>query len=434
MPNAEPAAKVTSIGQERRDKIFGARILCVADPALAKTPAEGKRPAPIVVIPGPSGLMISSEDLDALDEFEKLLAAAADQGNGPMAVFYLKYAKADDVQKELDRLLSGGGGADSEGAADGAAALSRTASSPRPLATGRVTIIPETRLNALMVLANRTDQATVERLLKTILDIKTSPEDIAVTPKARMIPVVHAKATEIAEVLREVYADRLALNNFQQIQQNRGGGPGGFLPMLLGGGMPGFPGGPGGRGGRGGDQGGQSARDNVNRISISVNPRTNTLIVAAVDTLFEEVKDLVHQMDDEAAAENETVRVVPLHRTSALAVERALEAFAGDSVQAKNTATTTPGSGNTNSPGQQGLGRGFGRGGFGNQGGGFGNPGGGFGNPGGGFGNPGGFGGRGGGFGAPGGGFGAPGTGFGGGGFGNPGGFGGRGGRGGFGQ
>ena len=335
-PNAEPAAKVTSIGQERRDKIFGARILCVADPAPAKTPAEGKRPAPIVVIPGPNGLMVSCEDLDALDEFEKLLAAAADQGNGPLAVFYLKYAKAEDVQKELQKLLTGGGGADSEGFAEGAASLSRPASSPRPLATGTFTITPETRLNALLVLANRTDQATIERLLKTVFDIKESPEDIAVTPKARMIPVVHAKATEIADVLREVYADRLALNNFQQMQQNRGGGPGAFLPMLFGGGMPGMPGG-GGRGGRGGDQGGQNTRDNVNRISISVNPRTNTLIVAAVDTLFEEVKDLVHQMDDEAAAENETVRVVPLHRTSALAVERALEAFAGEAVQAKNT-------------------------------------------------------------------------------------------------
>ena len=191
------------------------------------------------------------------------------------------------------------------------------------------------------------------------------------------------------------------------------------------GGMGGFGGPGGGRGGRGGDQGGQNARDNVNRISISVNPRTNTLIVAAVDTLFDEVKDLVHQMDDEAAAENETVRVVPLHRTSALAVEKALEAFAGDAVQAKNPTTTTPGSGETNTAGQPGGGRGFGRGGYGNPGGGFG--GGGFGNPGGGFG---GFGGPGGGFG--GGGFGGPGGGFGGGGFGYPGGgFGGRGGRGG---
>ena len=61
------------------------------------------------MIPGPNGLTISSEDLEALDEFERLLSAAADgSGNGPMAVFYLKYAKAQAVAEELDKILSGG--------------------------------------------------------------------------------------------------------------------------------------------------------------------------------------------------------------------------------------------------------------------------------------------------------------------------------------
>ena len=93
---------------------FAARILCVADPLPAKAPAEGKSPAPIIIIPGPNGLTIRSEDLEALDEFERLLTAAVDgQGNGPLAVFYLKYAKAKDVADELNKLLSGGG--DSEG-------------------------------------------------------------------------------------------------------------------------------------------------------------------------------------------------------------------------------------------------------------------------------------------------------------------------------
>ena len=131
--------------QDRSARLFGARILFVADsvsaPAAAqdKTPAQpdqvlppvtapsrpdvrqspewpgaagtasddGKPPAPIVVIPGPNGLTITSEDLDALDEFERMLAAASHgSGDGPMKVYFLKYAKAQDVAEELEKFLA----------------------------------------------------------------------------------------------------------------------------------------------------------------------------------------------------------------------------------------------------------------------------------------------------------------------------------------
>ena len=133
-----------------RGSFFGARILYVADPVPAKA-AEGKSPAPIVVIRSPNGLTISSDDLDALDEFEHLLSAAADgAGSGPMAVFYLKYAKAQTVATELETLLAGG-------STDRRVLLHRS-EARRALATGSVKITPEPRLNALLVLANRTDQ------------------------------------------------------------------------------------------------------------------------------------------------------------------------------------------------------------------------------------------------------------------------------------
>ena len=92
----------------------------------------------------------------------------------------------------------------------------------RALATGPIKITPETRLNALLVLANRADQDTVERLLKT-LDLKESPEDIAVSPKPRLIPVEYARAKDIADVVRQVYADRLVVAQ-GQVQQGRGAG------------------------------------------------------------------------------------------------------------------------------------------------------------------------------------------------------------------
>jgi hypothetical protein len=86
------------------------------------------------------------------------------------------------------------------------------------------------------------------------------------------------------------------------------------------------------------------------RLSIGVDDTTNTLIVAAVDPLFEEVKLLVEQLDVAAGERNETVRVVTLHRTSATAVQKALAAFAGDSVQSSAAGGTNTASAATATP------------------------------------------------------------------------------------
>ena len=267
------------------------------------------------------------------------------------------------------------------------------------MATGSIKITPEPRLNALLVLANRTDQHTVKRLLDT-LDMKGSPENVAVAPKPRRIPVVYAKAQDIADLVREVYADRMVLS---QGQNPAGQGPG--MVMMMGpGGGPGGPGGDtsGGPGGRrvGRGSGGQNNRaDQENRISIGVDTHTNTLIVAAIDPVFEEVKQLVEELDAANAEQRQTVRVITLHRTNAAAIEKALTAFAGDALQGNKAETNNRGN-NQNSP--VGAGRGNnGRGGPNGQpgigggpfGGGFGDPGGGGPGPGG----PGGFGGPGGG-------------------------------------
>ncbi len=117
------------------------------------------------------------------------------------------------------------------------------------------------------------------------------------------------------------------------------GGPGGGF-----GGPGGGFGGPGGFGG----QGGQNQRDNANRIAIGVDTRTNNLIVSATDALFAEVKQLVQQLDVAAASQNETVRVVTLHRTSAAAVEKALAAFAGDAVQSSSSTANASAAANGN--------------------------------------------------------------------------------------
>jgi len=312
------------------------RLAYSAQPPLD---SGAEAPAPIVVIRGPNGLTVSSQDLAALDEFERLLAKpGGGLSSAPLAVFYLKHAEAPAVKEELEKILAGGGSSDADGSSEQGAKTSQRKS----LATGAIKITAETRLNALLVLANRADQSTVKQML-AILDQKESPEVNAVSPRPRMIRVLHAQAKDIADVLRQVYADRLVVGQgqFPQI-------PGGNMPFFLDGGGPGGggpgAGGPGGgssgaaggQAGRGGGGGQNNRVDPANRIAISIDARTNHLIVAATDPVFEEVKQLVRQLDAAKAGQHETTRMVPLHRSSAVIVERTLAAIVGDGVQIRN--------------------------------------------------------------------------------------------------
>jgi type II secretory pathway component GspD/PulD (secretin) len=355
---------------------YGARIVYVADQQVAKTPADSNAPAPIVVMPGPQGLIIASEDAEALDEFERLLDMLGNNGpsNRRVSVFYLKYAKASAVTETLGQILGGtpaasGGAASSGGGgggnpmadmfagpfggfggpfggggggggrrgrnnADGSESENTATATVNPsagrtgLATGAVKITADQRLNALLVRANRADLDTIE-LLK-VLDQKESPEDISVATKPRMIAVRNTPAQDIADIIKQVYADRLVENP----NANRGGG---FAAMMMA--------------ARGANQN-RTSKDDVAKMSLGIDTRTNSLIVAAPDALFEEVKQLVAQLDTAAGDQNQTVRVVTLHRTSSTAVEQALAAIAGSSVQVSRTTAANSG-GQTGSPYQQ---------------------------------------------------------------------------------
>jgi type II secretory pathway component GspD/PulD (secretin) len=324
-----PATQKPAPAAERSTRLaFGARLIEVAEVLPGQGSAQPKPPAPIFVIPGPEGLTITSEDTEALDEFEQLAGTLAEEASGmesPITVFYLKHAKATAVVETLDQVFIGGlavsgpsppgvppaaGGSSDSGGSVGA--LGRVGSRRRPMATGPVKITPDDRLNALLVQANRTDLASLEQLLK-ILDQKGSPEDLSISPKPRMIPVQHTRAQDVADIIKQVYADRMVESPSAMANRQPP------MPFFMRGLM---------------QQPNQPKRDDATRLSVGVDTRTNSLVVAATDPLFEEVKQLVSQLDLAAAdGQGQTVRVVTLHRTSLSTVERALAAIAGDSVQ-----------------------------------------------------------------------------------------------------
>lgn len=444
-------------------------------PAPATTPAKPEGPsttiksksgAEIVVTATKNGIVITSEDLDALDEFEKLVRTLGEPyGTGginskELTVYYLKYAKAETAAALLQQMMTGAPAA-SEGndrglMGDMAASMMGDigggmmgallglggggGGGGTTTTSGAFSVIADPRLNALVISATQRDLDMIDQLLQ-VIDQPESPGAPETQPRPKFIPVINNTAQDVANIVKQVYAGRI---------QGEGGGqqrqpsPEDFIRAL--------------RGGGGGGRGGNSRQNTgeEQKMTIGVDTKSNSLIVSAPDYLFLEVRALVEHLDQVAVPEDTIVQVRSIKRTNPTLMQTSLKQRLGTNatITSSSVATTTSTTSRTPQPssststsqsGQQGgppqqnadqarqFAEAFNRGGFGGGGpGGFGGGGfGGFGGGGpGGFGggSRGGFGGGGpGGFGGGGrGSFGGGGSGFGGGGFG--GGSGGRGG------
>lgn len=313
-----------------------------AAPAEKKAEVASGELPPINISVGPAGLVITCEDPKVLDDFVSLVKTLASRQNGAQreyTVYYLKYAKAQIASELLNQIFSGGSSSSSSGGGGGlmnslaGAAFGDvggglvgsllgfgggggSGDAPAKLSgSGTITIVPETRLNALFIQANPTDLEMLEQILK-VIDQAQSPEDVTVINKPRLIPVYYTTAEEVAAVVKQVYADRMSpAGGGQQRQPN----PEDFIRALRGGG---------GRGGSGGNDSRRQAEE-TQKMSIGIDTRTNSLVVTAPEPLFNEVKSLVAQLDQEQPAGNETMRIVTLKNASPAAVQQALTQIVG---------------------------------------------------------------------------------------------------------
>ena len=282
-----------------------------------------------------SGIIIASEDTKALDELEKLLRTVSGptalQGQREISVFYLKFAKADVAFQLLQEVLGGhtsetggsllgdmasnllGGGLIGGlvgGLAGGTRQLVRSTALQ---ASGPVTVVADPRLNALIVEANPVDLAFVEQMLR-VIDKESSETDIQTAGVTRLIPVIYSSADEVASVLREAFADRMAGS------QGRGQGqqpnPEDLLRAL--------------RGQRSQREDSQT-RGEPAKMTVGVDSRSNSVIVTAPEPLFRQVEELVRQIDQPGSTDTDVVSVVPIKVSDPELVQKTLNSILGSS-------------------------------------------------------------------------------------------------------
>ena len=298
-----------------------------------QAPAEAnpsKPGAPIMVAPGPSGLIIASDDLDALDAFEQLLEASTSQSatGREYAVFYLKHAKAataSAILSEIYGAATSSGGDLMSGIMDNALGdiggglmgdllgLGGSSGSSSGFSAAGVDIVTDVRLNAIIVYARPDDIDMVFRLLQ-VLDQRIGPTEIEAEGVPRLIPVVNTTASQVAEVVKQLYSSRL----------EGGGGNGQPSPEDLI------------RALRNGGGGGGADSQEQSKMTIGVDTRSNSLIVKAEDALFFSVKALVEQLDT-VQEENDQVTTVLSFNGNGDALKDALSEIYGENAVSSTT-------------------------------------------------------------------------------------------------
>ena len=162
----------------------------------------------------PNGIIISSEDTAALDQFEELIRTISPPVSGSRSkgftVFFLKHCKAEVARQLISDILGGttteaggggslmgdmasnlmGGGGGILGALLGGGGGSGGGAVTTVQATGPVSIVADSRLNCLIVQALPADAQLVEQLLK-IVDREGSITDIETAGKPHIIPIVY---------------------------------------------------------------------------------------------------------------------------------------------------------------------------------------------------------------------------------------------------
>jgi len=299
--------------------------------------AAGEEPAEIVISIQAGGIVIASQDTEALDAVEALLNTLGENAMGSgkeFTVFYLKFAPAAIAGALVQEVLGGGGGDTSGGGAGGGGSLLGDLAAGMMgdmgggllggllggggggggglASSGPITITPDARLNALFVKASPVDLELIEELLK-IIDREASPENVQTSAPPRFIPVFNTSADEVATVVRQVYANRLVADAGQQRQPS----PEDLLRALRG-------------GGRGGQGGKQEAKSEPAKITIGVDARSNSLIVSAPEPLFQEIKAMVEQLDEAADSNrDEAMKIVTLKSANPQLIQRALQSITG---------------------------------------------------------------------------------------------------------
>jgi type II secretion system protein D len=287
-------------------------------------PQKEAKPSVGITVVGDK-IVITGEDPRAVQLAYELLNEILKTGNATTGleqytVLKLKNASAVEAAAVINEVFNGppqqqgggapGGGGRGQGGGGALASLNPLnflssltggASAPTNPSAGRVRVVAEKASNSLIVVkASKLDMLTIKDLLAKAIDNDEPPE--GGVARTHMIQLTYAKASDLAPLVRNVYA-------------NASGRTASSRPQTP---AP-FPFGP---------QPQQQAPQNV-ALTVEYEDNTNKLIVNCTDAMFAEINKLVTELDKAAKDSAEVVDFVQIKGMSATQIAQAIDALAG---------------------------------------------------------------------------------------------------------
>ena len=270
--------------------------------------------APVTITILGGELILSANDPAELDQLEELLEDAMQvlPVHNSWTVFSLQSADATETATLLGQLFpdskissvasSGGltGGLTSGLSSMGSSLMSMTGMSGMAGASAGIRIIPDTRLNALLVNGPAHRVRDIEEMLR-VLDASDLAANNLRERTPRIIAVEHAEVRDVYEIVRDSFKDLI-----EPAQNPLGPGGANALAMMMGGGR------------------GERKKESDIKMTIAMDSRTNQLIVSSSESLFRDVEKLVNQIDNSAKDARRTVRVVSLDGVETSVISDAL--------------------------------------------------------------------------------------------------------------
>jgi type II secretory pathway component GspD/PulD (secretin) len=237
-----------------------------------------------MILPGPDSVTIASEDLEALNQLEALLRSVLSRRDPvrgrDFTVYALKNTGATTVADTLNELFR---------------------QSPR-ITTGDVAVVPDHRLNALVVHAGRTDRERIELLFQA-LDTEHPPDSLA-SFQSRIVPVEYADASEVQATLQGIYKAQMTAGGARQSVSIPEGVPSSVASVLRQ----------------------INAASSSPLLTVEVDETTNSLVLMAPANLLEEVSALITRLDEAAATSAaRRLKIIPLKKTRSTHVMELLE-------------------------------------------------------------------------------------------------------------
>ncbi|MCY2973272.1 MAG: hypothetical protein NTW52_01255 [Planctomycetota bacterium] len=283
------------------------------------------------------GIVLQSDDGKGLDSFESHLRALTEGDESSKVetvVYYLKYCNADEATQLIADLLDGtssvinsslpaklvkGATTTTKSPAISSSDIRSTKDGSMLVTSGSLTIIADARLNRLICVGNTSDLKLVEQYL-AVIDKDTSLTSIEIHGVSHILELKHAKANEIADVIRDTYGDRVAMNTEQKkAQQTQRANDKE-------------------RGANGPENKIQTSRNQEPQMSIAVHEVSNSIIVTAPETLFQEIKQLIEKLDQQS---EQAVEVIYYPSAEGIGMLREALQLKGSPIKPRAT-TATP--------------------------------------------------------------------------------------------